>query len=102
MQTVLLNYFEDIRNVNGASGQGKPRRLEFPRCNLDSPSPIIADEAPAPVDPPLQDTPVTVPAGEVPPSSSPPGADAGAGAGPRQEKEIVYRVVLDEPSATLC
>ena len=84
---MLSNCFEDIWNVKGASGQGNPRRLQFPRRNLDPPAPIVADEAPAPVDPPLQDTPVTVPAGEVPPSSSPQGADAGAGAGPRRKKK---------------
>ena len=99
MQTVLLNYFEDIRNVNGASGQGKPRRLEFLRCNLDSPSPIIADEAPAPVDPPLQDSPLTCRRGHA--------FAAGRGRwrwrGPQgQDKEVVNWVVLDEPSATLC
>ena len=35
LQTVLSNCFEDIWNVKGASGQGKPRRLQFPRRNGD-------------------------------------------------------------------
>ena len=47
LQTVLSNCFEDIWNVKGASGQGKPRRLQFPRHNLDPPAPSIANEAPA-------------------------------------------------------
>ena len=47
-------YSEDIRNVKRASGQGKPRPLQ----HLDPPVPSVADEAPAPVDSPVQDPPV--------------------------------------------
>ena len=46
-QTVLSNYFEDIRNVKGASGQEKPMWLQFPLRNLDPPAPSVANEAPA-------------------------------------------------------
>ena len=74
---VLSKCFEDIRNVKGASGQGKPRLLQFPRRKLDPPAPSVADEAPAPVDPPLPDPPV--PAGEA--ATSPPGA------GPKGKKK---------------
>ena len=49
---VLSNCFEDIWNVKGASGQGKPRLLQFPRRNLDPPAPSVAEEALAPVDSP--------------------------------------------------
>ena len=73
LQTVLSNCFEDIWNVKGASGQGKPRRLQFLRHNLDPPAPSVDDEAPA-----LWIHPV--PAGEA-------FAAAGAGAGSKGKKK---------------
>ena len=77
LQAVMSTYFEDIRNVTGkgASSQGEPRLLQFPRCSLDPSTPGVAVGAPAPVDPasaapvdpasvdpPLLDPPI--PAGE--------------------------------------
>ena len=37
---------DSIRNVEGASGQGNPRRLHFPRRSLDPPAPGVAEHPP--------------------------------------------------------
>ena len=92
LQTVLSNYFEDIRNGKGAIGQGKPRLLQFRCCNLDPPASSVSDKAPA-----LWIHPSLI----LPYLQARRAFAAGRGRRTQgKKKEIVNRVVLYEPSAT--